>query len=285
MPELPEVETIVRSLRNPPGNHFSDDLNLNSRPGILGRKISDVQINWRKTIAEPSPEEFSFRIAGQAVLSVNRRGKFIVVGLTRDSLLLHLRMSGDIRIERNDDTLLSKHDQLVLNFIDGARMVFNDSRKFGRAWLTENPQTVLGGLGEEPFSPELTYEVFHHKLLTRKRAIKPLLLDQSFLAGMGNIYTDEVLFRAKIHPLTISNQVTSSQAVTLLQSIREVLEEGIRRNGASIDWVYRGGDFQNYFKVYQRTGEVCYQCGTMIERVLVGQRGTHFCPNCQKQYE
>jgi formamidopyrimidine-DNA glycosylase len=119
------------------------------------------------------------------------------------------------------------------------------------------------------------------KLLHSKKQIKPLLLDQSFIAGMGNIYTDEALFTAKIHPLTQANQLDEKDALRLHKAIQVVLLEGIKRNGASIDWVYRGGDFQNYFKVYQRDGEKCVNCGTTIERITVGQRGTHFCPHCQ----
>ena len=120
-------------------------------------------------------------------------------------------------------------------------------------------------------------------LTSRCRQLKPLLMDQRFLAGLGNIYTDEALFRVKIHPLSRSDSLTESKSVMLLKAIREVLEDGIHRNGASIDWVYRGGDFQNHFNVYGRKGDPCPKCGTPIERLLVGQRGTHICPNCQKR--
>jgi formamidopyrimidine-DNA glycosylase len=118
-------------------------------------------------------------------------------------------------------------------------------------------------------------------LTKRKRQLKPLLLDQTFVAGLGNIYTDEALFLARLHPLTPSNRLASHQSAGLLASIREVLQEGILHNGASIDWVYRGGDFQNHFRVYQRTGEPCLVCGADIQRILVGQRSSHFCPECQ----
>ncbi len=122
---------------------------------------------------------------------------------------------------------------------------------------------------------------FPHPSDCRKRQFKPLLLDQTFLAGLGNIYTDEALFLARLHPLKPSNSLTFEQSARLLASIREVLQEGIRHNGASIDWVYRGGDFQNHFRTYQRTGEPCPVCGAPIERILVGQRSSHFCPVCQ----
>jgi formamidopyrimidine-DNA glycosylase len=126
-----------------------------------------------------------------------------------------------------------------------------------------------------------TAPYFYELLRARHRQIKPLLLDQAFIAGLGNIYTDEALHSARIHPLTLADSLDLTQAEKLLAGIRQVLQEGISRNGASIDWVYRGGDFQNHFRVYQRTGEPCPDCDTPIERIVVGQRGTHFCPTCQ----
>ena len=166
-------------------------------------------------------------------------------------------------------------------FEDGTRLAFNDTRKFGRVWLVVDPLIVLGDLGPEPLAEEFTPQEFHRMLQAYRRQLKPLLLDQTFIAGLGNIYTDEALHLAKIHPLTISNSLDVSQSRRLWSSIRQVLEEGIERQGASIDWVYRGGDFQNYFRVYQRTGDPCPVCGSPIQRILVGQRGTHFCEICQ----
>ena len=175
-----------------------------------------------------------------------------------------------------------KHDRLALEFNNGQRLVFNDTRKFGRAWLVKDPAEVLGGLGPEPLDDLLTPETFFNMLHSRSRQLKPLLMDQSFIAGLGNIYTDEALHLAKLHPLAVSDQITQEASARLLTAIREVLGEGIRRNGASIDWVYRGGDFQNHFSVYGRAGSPCPVCGTPIERLVVGQRGTHICPNCQR---
>ena len=159
--------------------------------------------------------------------------------------------------------------------------VFNDTRKFGRVWLTANPEEVLGKLGPEPFGRDFTPEWLHTALHSKHRQLKPLLLDQTFLAGLGNIYTDEALHLAKLHPLAASDSITAKQAEALHEAIRKVLKEGIRRNGASIDWVYRGGEFQNYFRVYDREGKPCPVCGTKIQRIIVGQRSTHFCPKCQ----
>ena len=215
------------------------------------------------------------------IQSVGRRGKFVVISLDQDTLLIHLRMSGDLRVESIINSSLQKHDRFVLDFTDGFRLVFNDPRKFGRIWLAENPQEILGVIGPEPLDLRLTAAQFHLMLKKRKRQLKPLLLDQTFIAGLGNIYTDEALFLAHLHPLKIAASLTKEQSEELLKAIRRVLREGIRRNGASIDWVYRGGDFQKHFHVYQRDGQPCLKCGRTIQRILVGQRSTHFCPGCQ----
>jgi formamidopyrimidine-DNA glycosylase len=281
MPELPEVETIARSLRNAAGFDFSQEQGLNERPGVQGRVIKDAMVDWPRSIALPRLSEFLSRIPDQTVLEVNRRGKFLVFDLDKDWLLIHLRMSGDIRVEPMSAALDQPHDRVVFNFQDGTRMVFNDTRKFGRVWLVNDPDIVLSALGPEPFDEKLTAEMFHSMLQTRGLAIKSLLLDQHFISGLGNIYTDEALHRARVHPLQKANTITYDVAQRLLLAIRQVLTEGIRRNGASIDWVYRGGEFQNHFKVYQRTGQPCLGCGNKIERITVGQRGTHYCPHCQ----
>jgi formamidopyrimidine-DNA glycosylase len=140
---------------------------------------------------------------------------------------------------------------------------------------------VLEKLGPEPLEKGFTVEWLYENLQSRKRQLKPLLLDQTFVAGLGNIYTDESLNIAKLHPLALANTVTPKQAAALQQAIQSVLKEGIRRNGASIDWVYRGGDYQNHFRVYDQEGKPCPTCGTRIEKFTVGQRGTHICPKCQ----
>jgi len=194
--------------------------------------------------------------------------------------LIHLRMSGDMQLESNSG-LIDAHHRLLLFLQDGLRLAFNDTRKFGRIWLMANTDSVLGALGPEPLDEAFTAQDLYRRLQSRHRQLKPLLLDQSFLAGLGNIYADEALHLAGLHPLSISDCLTYSQAERLWGSIRRVLSEGIRRSGANIDWVYRGGDFQNYFRVYRRTGEACLSCGTPIQRIVVGQRGTHFCPKCQ----
>lgn len=281
MPELPEVETIARSLRNAAGFEFNTGQGLNERPGIVGRVIAEVRVNWPRSVAIPSAEEFGLRLVGQKVLDVSRRGKFLLLQLDRDWLLIHLRMSGDLRVEPCNTSNDQLHDRVIFNFQDGTRLVFNDTRKFGRLWLVSDPLTVLAKLGPEPFSDGLNARSFHTMLHFHKTAIKPLLMNQRFISGLGNIYTDEALHLAHVHPLQKASTLTPVQAEHLLNAIREILNEGILRNGASIDWVYRGGDFQNHFRVYQRTGEACVDCGSPISRIIVAQRGTHYCPRCQ----
>ncbi|MGE5223970.1 MAG: bifunctional DNA-formamidopyrimidine glycosylase/DNA-(apurinic or apyrimidinic site) lyase [Omnitrophica WOR_2 bacterium] len=271
MPELPEVETISRYLRQ--GTPES--------PSILHHTIAGVELLWQRTLVTPGFSEFQKRIQGQAVEAVSRRGKFLVIPLSQDTLIFHLRMSGDIQV-LPESTPVAPHDRLMLHLDGGLRLSFNDTRKFGRAWLVSDPETVFARLGPEPFDPDFTPEALYQQLQKRKRQLKPLLLDQTFIAGLGNIYADEALHSARIHPLTLSQSLGPVEAERLWGSIRQVLEEGIRRNGATIDWVYRGGDFQNYFRVYQRTGKACPNCGTPIERIIVGQRSTHYCPHCQK---
>lgn len=279
MPELPEVETIARYLRD-----GKDGVSL------VGQRISTAEVLWERSVAEPRPAEFIGRLSGQIIVGVDRRAKFLVLHLSADSLLIHLRMSGDLRIEpeRNESgqpRAFAVHDRVILHLESGWRLVFNDPRKFGRLWLVEDEVSVLGGLGPEPLAPGFSAEMLYDRLHRHSRKLKPLLLDQKVLAGMGNIYTDEALHLARLHPNQLSSLLTVVEVQRLWSAIRTVLEEGIRRNGASIDWVYRGGDFQNTFSVYQRTGLLCPVCGTVIERKVVGQRGTHFCPVCQPEPE
>jgi formamidopyrimidine-DNA glycosylase len=220
--------------------------------------------------AAPLVKKFSGQIRWQKILDVGRRAKYLNIQLTDFNLLIHLRMSGDLFL-RDGKLKPDKHDRLVLKLSGNKALAFNDTRKFGRVWLTNNPDELFAGLGPEPLDREFTPKWLYSALHGKHRQLKPLLLDQRFLAGLGNIYTDEAL-----------NIATVKQAAALHDSIGKVLREGIRRNGASIDWVYRGGEFQNYFRVYDREGQPCKTCGTKIIRIVVGQRGTHYCPKCQR---
>jgi formamidopyrimidine-DNA glycosylase len=264
MPELPEVETIARKLK----------------PELVDKTILEANLRWPRTLAYPSAKKFKEQIKGQKILRVGRRAKYLDISLSEFDLLIHLRMSGDLFIKESKITP-DKHDRLILKLTDDKSLVFNDTRKFGRVWLTADPENVLGKLGPEPLSRDFTPHWLHTALHKKHRQLKPLLLDQTFLAGLGNIYTDEALHIAKLHPLAVSNSITANQAGALQDAVRKVLKEGIRRNGASIDWVYRGGEFQNHFRVYDRKGKPCPACGTKIERIIVGQRSTHYCPKCQ----
>jgi formamidopyrimidine-DNA glycosylase len=281
MPELPEVETITRALH----------------PEIVGRTILGADIRWARTVATPSARLFRRNIVGQTVLDASRRGKFVHLQLSSSHLLIHLRMSGDLLVKPGSPAP-EAHDRLLLLLSPQNRsaaakpgpgwagsevsLVFNDTRKFGRVWLTQDPVSVIGGLGPEPLSTSFTSSRLYEDLRRHSRRLKPLLLDQTFLAGLGNIYTDEALHRAKLHPLALADRLSAHQAQRLYVAIRRTLREGIRRNGSSIDWVYRGGDYQNHFRVYDRTGKPCPVCGTRIKRLVVGQRGTHICPKCQR---
>ena len=263
MPELPEVETISRKLK----------------PDLVGRTILSADLRWARTLAFPSPRKFKQQIQGQEILDVRRRAKYCIVQLTNYSLLIHLRMSGDLLV-KDDPIRLEPHDRLIIKLSGDRSLVFNDTRKFGRVWLTAVPDEVLGKLGPEPLESDFTVQWLHAALHNKRRQLKPLLLDQTFLAGLGNIYSDEALHMAKLHPLAASDSITAKQAEALHEAIHNVLNEGIRRNGASFDWVYRGGEFN--FRVYGRTGQKCPVCGTAIKRIIVGQRSTHYCPKCQK---
>ena len=270
MPELPEVETICRNLRE--GTPTS--------PAICGLIVNNAQVLWAPTLATPSVEEFCKRMPGQTITDISRRGKFAMFTLSPDTLLIHLRMSGDLLVEPGD-VAPATHHRVLINFQNGMRLAFNDTRKFGRMWLVDEPQQVTSNLGPEPLDPDFTANDLYQRLKATRRQLKPLLLDQSFLAGLGNIYVDESLNLAQLHPLEDARRITEQQAVRLWNSIRQVLKEAILRNGASIDWVYRGGDFQNYFRAYNRKDQPCLECGTPIQRIKIGQRGTHFCPHCQ----
>ncbi len=287
MPELPEVETIARKLR----------------PELVGKRILKADLLWPRTLATPTPAKFRKLVKGQEIQAVSRRGKYFVIQLSHYHLFVHLRMSGDLYIKEENATP-EKHDRMILSLTPGpsparggenpplrpreglgvreTKLVFNDTRKFGRVWLVRDPDEVVGRLGPEPLSEEFTAQALYESLQARHRQLKPLLLDQSFLAGLGNIYTDEALHRARLHPLIRSDAVKREQAEALWAAIREVLQEGIRHNGASLDWVYRGGDFQNHFRVYDRKGQPCPVCGTAVERLVIGQRSTHVCPDCQR---
>ena len=270
MPELPEVETIRLHLRR-----GSDE-----EPSLVGQRIEGVSLRWPRHIVEPAVSTFRKQIRGRTVQDVTRRGKFILIPLDGRTLAIHLMMSGDLRIA-DSASPRGRFDHTVFNLESGWQLRFSDSRKFGRVYLLKDPGGLLGKLGPEPLSDDFDSAALDQILSEHRRALKPLLMDQTVIAGLGNIYADEALHRAKLHPLRQSDSLHSAEVRDLWEGIRAALQSGLDHNGASIDWVYRGGDFQNYFRAYGRAGEPCPACGTEIVRTVVGQRGTYFCPTCQ----
>ncbi len=271
MPELPEVETVARGLR----------------AALVGRTITDVKVLWTRSVVPPDPAAFARHLTGQVITDVGRRGKWLVVGLSGgDTLLIHLRMSGRLVIE-SEACLDDRHLRVLFLLDDGRRLSFIDQRKFGRLHLTNEPAQVLGDLGPEPLSDEFTSRRLEEMLKQRQGRIKPLLLDQRFLAGLGNIYADEALWRARIHPLRPANTLTPAEAQRLHKAIRVVLTSAIASGGTTLeDEVYRqadgqAGEFASELAAYGRTDQPCPRCGQPIERIKVSQRGTHFCPRCQ----
>lgn len=272
MPELPEVETVVRGLRGP----------------LVGRTALDVICTQPSVIRPADPAAFRARLAGQRFTAIERRAKYIVCRLSGgDVLVVHLKMTG--RLYVTDDSAVHDSDRwahLVIQ-LDGAQQLrFSDMRRFGFAALAADLAEVTPSLGPEPLSEDFTLAGFRAALKGRHRAIKALLLDQAFLAGVGNIYADEALFRAQIHPLRPADRLPRAAADRLFAAIRAVLQAGIEREGASVNWYRKPdgtqGSAQMYFDVYDRAGQPCTRCGGAIEKIRVAQRGTHYCPHCQR---
>ncbi len=274
MPELPEVETYVRELA----------------PELAGRQVLGAQVNWSRTIASPDAEHFPGLIAGQRFATFGRRGKYMLLGMEGGlTLVVHLRMTGHLRVESADATT-DQHTHVVMPLDDGRLLLFQDSRKFGRIWLVPDAAAVLAHLGPEPLEAGFTVAGFAERLSNRTASIKALLLDQSIVAGVGNIYADEALFRAGIHPARPAGTLEAGEVAALHAAIRAVLVEGIAKAGSSLgksglqNYVRPGGSlggFQDEFKVFRRTGLPCPVCGTPVERIVLAQRSTHFCPQCQ----
>jgi formamidopyrimidine-DNA glycosylase len=199
-------------------------------------------------------------------------------------MLVHLKMTGHLAVVPANEPA-DKHVHTIFELDNGEELRFRDERKFGRVYLLQEPQTVLGQLGPEPLSADFTPDVLHNLLQKRKRILKPLLLDQTFIAGIGNIYADEALHYSAIRPTRISNSLSKAESEALHAGIQKALNLGISREGASID-NYRKpdgsrGEMQNVLVAYARTGEPCQRCGGIIERIVLGSRSTHFCPHCQ----
>jgi formamidopyrimidine-DNA glycosylase len=271
MPELPEVETIARGLRAP----------------LIGRRFTDVRIEWDNMVAAPAVEEFRARLVGQQIQDIGRRGKYLVFTLSGgDYLIIHLKMSGRLRVEPAE-TKVHKYDRIVFSLSDGQELRFNNMRKWGRVYLVGDAETVLGRLGPEPLDEDFTPRLLTALLARRSGVLKPLLLNQEFVAGLGNIYADEALFWAGLHPRRRANTLTDEDIARLHHAICQVLRRAIEEQGTTFDGVYRQTDgepgrYQDHLRVFRRNGGPCPRCGETIQRIVVGGRGTHFCPCCQK---
>jgi len=271
MPELPEVEAVAAVLREE----------------ILGETIATVDIRWVKWAANLTPKQMAKHLSGRTINTVHRRAKFLVFTLDDNSQLWsHLRMTGRWLVDPPPEEC-AKHCSATLRLKSGRLLAFIDVRKFGRAsWYSPGETAVEAeSLGPEPLDPALTPAVLAKMFQARRRDLKALLLDQTFLAGLGNIYVSEILFRAKINPFLRSDQLTRPQVTQFHRAMVAILNQAIEERGTTV-FDYRGarnqeGNFQHFLKVYQRHGQPCTRCGTTILRAVQGQRATFFCPTCQ----
>jgi formamidopyrimidine-DNA glycosylase len=267
MPELPEVETIVRELRRQ----------------VMGKTIDDVRVHWERSV-QGRADEFKCRLAGMTIRAISRRGKFIGFALHDGTFFtIHLRMTG--KLVQELDAAGEKHVRVEFRFQDGSALYFVDARKFGRLRLWPCQSQSCPDLGPEPLNPASVLSVLSG--LSTRRPVKTVLLDQSILAGIGNIYADEALSAAGIHPLTPAARLGADQRLRLSRSVPKVLRQAIRRRGTTLrDYrtvAGRSGENQEHLQVYGRAGQPCFTCGAPIEKIRVSGRSAHFCPRCQKK--
>ena len=277
MPELPEVETYVRALE----------------PLLFGKTILKAEVRWPRTIAAPDAARFTDLVRGRRFVSFRRRGKYILLGLdSGETLVVHLRMTGELRLHpaaAQDSgqaaVPVDKHTHVLFELDTREELRFRDMRKFGRIWLVEDAESVVGKLGPEPLDAAFAPRTLAHTLAGRKASVKALLLNQSVLAGVGNIYADESLFRARIDPRRAGGSLTLEEIERLYLALRDVLLAGIEAQGSTLQNYApptgAKGGFQEQFQVFRRGGEPCFVCGARIRRIVLGQRSTHFCPACQ----
>ncbi len=269
MPELPEVETMKRDLSSM----------------IVGQCFIGVTLHWPRAVQTPLPEEFCNRLQGLCIDEIDRRGKYLIFRLANgEALILHFRMSGSLLIDSGGAS--DPYTRNVFHLDNGAGLYFRDPRKLGLVWLVPDENTVVGKLGPEPLDSGFTAADLGEWSKKSSAPIKAVLCDQSFLAGIGNMYADEALFAASLHPLRATNSLSADEVDRLYKAIRRVLEEAISSYGASINDYCRPngepGTAQSMFKAAHRVGKPCLVCGTSIERIPIRQRGAYFCPNCQR---
>lgn len=271
MPELPEVETIAQAL---------------GASEIIGSPIKEIAVFWEKTVGGDA-KHFCKKMEGRRILSLSRRGKYLIFTLDAPySLVVHLRMSGQFYL-RTPAVKASIHEQVVFT-LKNTSLHFHDPRKFGRMYLSDDLENFFAHLGGEPLSDSFTFEEFSKKL-QKERAIKSLLLDQSVIAGIGNIYADEALWLSSVHPLQKASALTIERQQALWKAIPEVLKRGLAFRGTSLGTGKgnfhsvngQAGEHQSYLQVFQRKAKPCFRCESLIQKIVVAQRGTHFCPSCQ----
>ncbi len=274
MPELPEVETVRRTL-----------LEL-----VKGKTIKQVEVFWPKMIKRPEQvEQFTDALVGQTVGDIERRGKFLKFMLDDYVLVSHLRMEGRYGVYPTHEPY-DKHTHVLFTFTDDSQLRYRDVRKFGTMHLylsgDEEKNSPLTQLGPEPFSPDFSIQLLLDGLKKTNRKIKVVLLDQKLVVGLGNIYVDEALFRAGIHPERAANSLSKKEVVVLHKEIIATLSEAVEKGGSTVrSYVNTQGQigmFQLDHYVYARKDEECKRCGEVIEKLVVGGRGTHICPHCQK---
>lgn len=274
MPELPEVETIRRSLESL----------------VTGLSFTEVGLMTPKIVRSPSPQDFIDNLTGKKIRRIGRRGKYLLVNLSENlTLAIHLRMTGRL-VYAPRETPANKHTHAIFRLSNGSALFYSDMRRFGRMSLMETGRLDawpgLRDLGIEPLDEGFTRDYLKKELKRRRTRIKPLLLDQTFLAGLGNIYADEALHRARISPEKPASNLTPREIARLYTAIREVLEEGIANRGTSfkdyVDGLGQSGSNQETLRVYNREGKPCLSCGKPVTRVKLGGRSSYYCPKCQK---
>ena len=273
MPELPEVETVKNGLIKK----------------VKGRKILSCKVNWDGIIAYPDTKMFIKEIANQTIKDITRRGKFLMFVLDDYYLISHLRMEGKYFIKETTEPL-SKHDHVIFKLDNKKELRYNDTRKFGKMHLVKKDElnkTPIAKLGKEPWDKELTIDYLKPKL-NKKKAIKTLLLDQTIITGIGNIYADEILFLSKIHPETNGCNLTSKNLIDIIENTRTVLAKAIEKGGTTIH-TYTSVDgitglFQQELLVHGKKDLPCPNCHTKIIKIVVNTRGTYYCPKCQKRH-
>ncbi len=272
MPELPEVETVKNELL----------------PYVVGRHITGVSLIWEGIVRQPSAGEFCSRIIGQEIIGIARRGKYLIVSLSDgDLLIIHLKMTGSLLIGQGSSEL-PKYTRAIIRLDKDTNIFFRDPRKFGLMRLVKDENSIINKLGPEPLEADFTPQVLAQRLAKRMASIKALLCDQGFIAGIGNMYADEALFAAKIHPLRSGESLSQEEVERLHSAIQRILWSAIGNKGASVDTYFRPdgtkGTAHFEFKVaHGLGGKTCPNCGTPIERIVVRNRGTYFCPECQPE--